>query len=100
VHPHIKVFCDGAQAADLGPAGYYTPEAAVTFQATDGAGQGSDVMHNRFWIVADVAFTSNSCNKTMCTVRPIYSDPTLKTPFFTLAQAAVTQFAPPYPPLP
>jgi hypothetical protein len=95
VHPRVKVFCNGGLAADLGPQGYYSPEAPVTFEASDGASTGA----NRFWIVADVAFVANSCNQS-CVVKPIYSDPTNRTPFFTLDTAAKTQFAPPYPPFP
>lgn len=96
VHPEIKIFCNGALAADLGPGGYYDPETAVTFEPSDGSGVGG----NRFWIVADVAFANDMCGKTLCTVKPVYSDPTQKTPFFTIDDAAVSTFAPPYPPGP
>jgi hypothetical protein len=96
VHPEIKVFCNGALAADLGPAGYYDPETPVTFKPSDGEG----TVGNRFWIVADVAFTSDNCGKSFCTVKPVYSDPVPKTPFFTIANAAASTFAPPYPPAP
>ena len=30
VHPEIKIYCNGALAGDLGPNGYYAPEAPVT----------------------------------------------------------------------
>jgi hypothetical protein len=98
VHPEIKIFCNGALAADLGPAGYYMPETPVTFEPSDGAGLGG----NRFWMVADVAFSDDKCGKTLCTVKPIYSDQAQKTPFFTIDDAATTpgNFAPPYPPAP
>jgi hypothetical protein len=96
VHPEIKIFCNGALAADLGPGGYYDPETPVTFEPSDGAGIGG----NRFWIVADVAFKDDMCGKTQCVVKPIYSDPTQKTPFFTIDDAATSTFAPPWPPPP
>jgi hypothetical protein len=94
VHPEIKIFCNGALAADLGPSGYYDPETPVTFQSSDGAGIGG----NRFWIVADVAFVDDKCGKSFCTVKPVYADPGQKTPFFTIDDVAVSTFAPPYPP--
>ncbi|MFT3767849.1 MAG: hypothetical protein QM820_20555 [Minicystis sp.] len=96
VHPEIKIFCNSALAAHLGPAGYYDPETPVTFEPFDGASLGS----NRFWVVADVAFTDDKCGKSFCTVRPIYSDPVTKTPYFITDDTANTSFAPPYPPAP
>jgi hypothetical protein len=96
VHPELKIFCNGALAGHLGPQGYYVPEAPITFEPSDGAGVGG----NRFWIAADVAFTDDKCGGTSCTVRPVYSDAAQKTPFFTIDDAAVTSFAPPYPPPP
>jgi hypothetical protein len=96
VHPVVKVFCDGALSGQLGPTGYYVPQAPVTFEPADGAGIGG----NRFWIVADVAFQYNACGPATCTVKPVYSDPTNKTPLFTIDTGATTTFAPPYPPPP
>lgn len=96
VHPNIKIFCNGALAADLGPQGYYMPESPVTFQPSDGSSFGG----NRFWVVADVAFKADMCNNTQCVVRPVYSDPNAKTPFLTNDTAATTMFAPGYPPPP
>jgi hypothetical protein len=96
VHPEIKIFCNGALAGDLGPNGYYMPQSPVTFEAADGEGIGG----NRFWIVADVGFASDGCGATTCTVQPIYSDATQQTPFFTIDNAAVSAFAPAYPPPP
>ena len=96
VHPEIKVFCNGALAADLGPGGYYDPETPVTFEPSDGSSIGG----NRFWVVGDVAFVDDKCGKSFCTVRPVYSDPVQKTPFFTIDDAATSTFAPPYPPPP
>jgi len=95
VHPTVKIFCNGALAAELGPQGYYSPEAPVTFEPSDGTGTA-----NRFWMVADVAFTSNQCGSSFCVVNPIYANPAGKTPFFTLDDVAETTFAPAYPPPP
>jgi hypothetical protein len=94
VHPEVKVFCNGALSADLGPNQFYSPQSPVTFEAADGAGNGTG---NRFWIVADVAFTTDACGNQSCTVLPIYSDAANKTPFFTLDTAAEATFAPPWP---
>jgi hypothetical protein len=118
VHPDVKIWCNGALAADLGPQGYYAPPMSdagapdggagggggsdaggptpVTFEPGDGAGIGG----NRFWIVADVGFSADMCGKTICTVKPIYSDKALQTPFFTIDNAATSDFAPAYPPPP
>lgn len=98
VHPTVKVFCDGALAAQLGPAGYYDPEVPVTFEPADGAGALNS--GNRFWVVADVGFSASMCGKTSCTVKPVYSDPVARTPFFVTDTAAVAGFAPAYPPPP
>lgn len=96
VHPTVKVFCDGALAAELGPTGYYDPSSPVTFASYDGAG-GSE--ENRFWMVADVAFKKSQCSSG-CVVKPLYSDGPTKTPFLTFANAAEANFGPPYPPPP
>jgi hypothetical protein len=90
--------CNGALAADLGPAGYHSPEAPVTFIPADGGS--ADSTGNRFWVVADVAFTDDKCSKTGCVVKPIHADSAQKTPYFVLASDAMTSFTPPYPPLP
>ena len=97
VHPDVKIFCNGALTAELGSAGYYSPESPVTFSSSDGEDVGTS---NRFWVVADVAFVNDKCGKSFCTVNPLYSDPVGKTPFFLLDGAATAGFAPPYAPLP
>jgi hypothetical protein len=97
VHPDVKIFCNGTLTAELGSGGYYSPESPVTFSSSDGESVGDS---NRFWVVADVAFTNDKCGKTSCTVKPIYSDPNGKTPFFLLDSAATSGFAPSYGPLP
>jgi len=94
VHPEIKVFCNGALAADLGPSGYYTPASAVTFHASDGAASGG--VGNIFWIAADVAFTTDSCGRTTCTVQPLYADAN-QTPVLTLDTLATASFVPAWP---
>lgn len=96
VHPKIKVYCDGALAAELGPAGYYDPESPITFVPSDGDG----FDENRFWLVADVAFVDSECGNKGCIVKPLYSDPVAKTPVFTIDTAAEAGFGPDYPPLP
>jgi hypothetical protein len=96
VHPRIKVFCNGALAAELGPAGYYDPEAPITFIPSDGEGPAG----NRFWLAGDVAFIDSECGTKSCVVQPLYLDPMGKTPVFTLDGAAESSFGPDYPPLP
>jgi hypothetical protein len=97
VHPEIKVFCNGALSADLGPQGFSMPAAPVTFTPADGVGTGSG---NIFWVVADVAFTSDTCGNSTCTVQPVYADPTNLTPYLTLDTSATAAFAPAWPPPP
>jgi len=97
VHPEIKIFCNGALSADLGPQGFYSPTAPVTFDSSDGMGSGTG---NRFWIAADVAFSTDACGATTCIVQPIYSDATNLTPLLTLDTAAKALFAPAWPPAP
>lgn len=96
VHPAIKIYCDGALAAELGPAGYYDPEAAITFVPSDGEG----IAGNRFWLAADVAFVASDCGTNSCVVKPLYADPVGKTPVFLLDQTAEQSFGPDYPPAP
>jgi hypothetical protein len=93
VHPRIKIFCDGALGAELGPGGYNAP---VTFTPSDGASFGG----NKFWLVADVAFTQGQCQTQGCTVRPLYADPNQLTPLNTTDTNAESTYGPPYPPPP
>ncbi|MDC3958433.1 hypothetical protein [Polyangium jinanense] len=96
VHPTIKIFCDGALSAELGPKGYYDPETPITFTPTDGEGLSGG---NRFWLVADVAFReSNQCGARGCVVKPLYSDEAAKTPLLTYDDIAEQNFGPAYPP--
>lgn len=96
VHPEVKIFCDGGLAAHLGPQGYYSPQAPVTFAASDGVGPSG----TRFWTVADVAFAKDACGKTYCSVKPIYASAATRTPFFGTDTTAALNFGPAYPPPP
>ncbi|HVY48149.1 MAG TPA: hypothetical protein VHB21_19810, partial [Minicystis sp.] len=101
VHPEIKVYCNGALAADLGstpdpndpnsrqPAGFATP---VTFHPAQGSAT--------FWEVADVIFPDSQCSNTQCVVQPLYGDSMNTTPYFTPGGMANQSFGPPYPPAP
>jgi hypothetical protein len=95
VHPEVKIFCNGALAADLGPKGYYVPERPITFAPGDGAGNGSG---NRFWMVADVAFTTDMCGKSDCVVEPVFGDVPTKFPVLTTDTVAQMKIGPAYPP--
>ncbi|WP_437325386.1 hypothetical protein [Sorangium sp. So ce381] len=93
VHPRIKIFCNGSLGADLGPTGFYDPEAPVTFAPADGS--------TRYWLVADVAFVDGGeCGEDTCVVRPLYEDETLKTPLLTTRSSVESSFGPAYPPPP
>jgi hypothetical protein len=100
IHPEVKIYCNGALAADLGsvpnatdptmrdPSGYASP---VTFTP----GQGGVV----FWEVADVIFPDGACD-TQCIVQPLYADPSMTMPLTVPAGQANSDFGPPYPPVP
>jgi len=92
VHPRIKIYCEGALAADLGPAGYYTPEMSVSFPPN-----GSSSL---YWLVADVAFTEGECQSKGCVVQPLYMNPNTKEPYLVQVSTVESTFAPPYPPPP
>jgi hypothetical protein len=92
VHPHVRIFCHGRLAAELGNTGYYTPSSAVTFLPSDGS--------ERFWLVADVLFRDDKCDEQVCYVQPIYYDPATKTPLLTTSTIVTQTYGPPYPPLP
>ncbi|HSN97554.1 MAG TPA: hypothetical protein VLS89_04615 [Candidatus Nanopelagicales bacterium] len=90
IYNRVKIYCNGALAADLGPTGYYMPENPVVFN-TAGAGE-------TYWLVADVRFQEGQCNTATCEVVPLYLDANLKTPFLTTETFVSTNFGPPYPP--
>jgi hypothetical protein len=92
VHPAVKIFCHGLLAAELGPAGYYSPESPVTFSAADA--------FTLFWVVADVAFGHDAYGTPRCLVEPVYADAATRTPFLTTASIASTTLGPAYPPPP
>lgn len=97
VHPRVKVFCDGALRADLGPDGFYTPAKPVTFASSDGANTGSG---NRFWPVADVGFVTDACGSRHCVVSPVYASATTRAAYFATDIVAESAFLPAYPPGP
>lgn len=92
VHPAVKIYCGGELAAELGPGGYYVPEAAVAFTAASAP--------TRYWLVADVAFGIDAYGTRRCLVAPLYLDAASRTPLFTTASQAASSFGPPYPPPP
>ncbi len=88
--PNIKIFCDGALAANLGTTGFNTPEAPMSFAPS---------ASNDFWLVADVLFQDNGCIKE-CVVAPLYQDAAQKTPYVVTEASAESNNGPTYPPLP
>lgn len=93
IHPKIKVYCDGALAADLGQQGYNTPESPVVFPQNQAG--------TLFWMVADVLFKpADECTPSACVVEPLYLDPATKTPLITDELQAESNFGPSYPPVP
>ncbi|WP_437670290.1 hypothetical protein [Sorangium sp. So ce131] len=93
VHPRIKIFCNSALGADLGPTGFYSPERPVAF-----ARAGSSEL---FWLVADVLFkTPDECGQETCVVQPLYEDALQKTPLLTTEAYVESNFGPDYPPVP
>jgi hypothetical protein len=94
VHPRVRIFCNAALVAELGPQGYNTP---VTFEAADGDGWGDG--QNKFWMVADVRFAADDpCLLQNCEVVTLYQDANAKTAYFTTENQAMASFGPPYPP--
>ncbi|WP_437775081.1 hypothetical protein [Sorangium sp. So ce1097] len=93
IHPRIKVFCNSALGADLGPTGFYSPERSVAFAPGD--------VRDRFWLVADVLFPEpDECGAAACIVQPIYRNAETKTPLLTTKAYVEANFGPAYPPLP
>ncbi len=77
--PTMKIFCDGALKAQLGPEGYNVPL----------------TLSSGVWLAADVAFVEDDCSSE-CVVSPIYMDAASQTPFIAPAPAT----GPAFPPLP
>jgi hypothetical protein len=93
IHPRIKIFCNSALGADLGPAGFYSPERPVAFAPED--------ERTRFWLVADVLFPEpDECGQAACIVQPLYESASAKTPLLTTSDYVETSFGPAYPKLP
>jgi hypothetical protein len=88
VRPRIRIFCDAAQIAELGPQGYNTP---VTFAPADTS--------TRFWLVADVRFLGDPCISQKCEVRPLYYDEAAQTALLATVAQVQASYGPPYPPL-
>ncbi len=93
VFPNVKIFCDGALAADLGTAGFYNPEQPFQWNNS------SDV--RKYWLVADVLFHEDECVKE-CIVQPLYLAPDVDAhiPIVLTEAEAESQNGPPYPPIP
>jgi hypothetical protein len=91
VHPRIRVFCNAAQVAELGPSGYNTP---VTFHPADGTNPST----NAFWLVADVRFLSDQCVDQKCEVKTLYYDEGQQTALLTTVPMVQGSYGPPYPP--
>lgn len=90
IRPRMKVYCDGALSADLGPTGFYDPEAPIIFPSSGGG--------TLFWLAADVRFQEGSCGAKTCQVVPLYMSPAGKEPWLTTESQVESNFGPPYPP--
>jgi hypothetical protein len=89
--PNVKIFCNGALAADLGNAGFYVPTAPIVY----GAAQDN----SQQWLVADVIFHETEC-VSECIVEPLYADAANKTPVILTPAEYGLNNGPPYPPIP
>jgi hypothetical protein len=87
VTPSVKIFCNGALAAELGELGYANP---VTLNGP--------ADENKMWLVADVLFREDEC-VSECIVEPLKLAPTENPVIFTAAQYGANA-GPPYPPVP
>ncbi len=90
-HPVVKIYCDGALAAELGNHGFNNPETAIAWNLATQADQ--------FWSVADVKFKQDQCSKE-CIVKPIYvnNDTVNRQPVYASESTVSSTFSPPYPP--
>lgn len=82
--PTIKIYCDGALAAELGPEGFNAPVA---------------VPGRQMWLTADVLFQDDGCTK-RCVVQPIYQNAAQQTPYFMTESQANTSVGPAFQPIP
>ncbi len=78
--PTLRVFCDGALRAVLGPEGFATPVETSSQQP------------KQVWLAADVRWTEGECSRE-CEVLPIYRDADLQTAWIDPAPAG----GPPFP---
>jgi len=94
-HPVINIYCGGGQVARIGsdvvggqlkPSGYSEP---VTLQPGD--------CGKKFWVAADIHAKKGECSL-LCEVKPIYSNPSTKAPYFMTPDAAAKSFGPPQSP--
>lgn len=100
IHPRVKIYCDRALGAILGPTGFYTPERPVAFRPEDAGTSGTDP-DARVWLVADVIFPKpDECGNNSCVVRPLYQDEAEKTPLLRTRQFVEATFSPGYRPAP
>ncbi|HVY48054.1 MAG TPA: hypothetical protein VHB21_19335 [Minicystis sp.] len=96
IHPEVKIYCDGALAADLGPLGY--SNSPLTFTSGEGSQTYSG---NVFWLVGDVLFKpATQCTAQQCVVQPLYGDPNSMTAYTELDTGGNPAFGPAYPPIP
>src|SRR5690606_28889487 len=82
--PTLKVFCDGALKAVLGPEGFNAP---VQLSSS------GDALKKGMSLAADVAFVEDECSGE-CVVTPMYAAPVAKTPFIKTEPVAGPPFAP------
>lgn len=87
VTPTVKIFCDGALAAVLGP------QDSLTYATLNSA---SD--EDKMWMVADVLFRDDGCVKE-CVVEPLHAAGT-SNPILQTKSTYTSQFLPAYPPIP
>ncbi len=98
LHPEVKIFYDGQQFADLGPQGFYSPTAPVTFHPSDSAGAGASATATGSSRTSPSSTTAAATSPAW--VQPVYADPTSLTPYLTLDTEVTDAFAPPWPPPP
>jgi hypothetical protein len=91
VHPRVRIFCDAALVAELGPQGYSEP---VTFTPADGASPSE----NRFWLAADVRFLDDPCVSQKCEVKPLFYDEAAQSALLTTVPMVQQSYGPPYAP--
>ncbi|MBL8739580.1 MAG: hypothetical protein JNK04_00755, partial [Myxococcales bacterium] len=91
VLPNVKIFCNGALAADLGTLGFNAP-----FDWT-----AAEAGNDEIWLVADVLFVDDQCNGSQCIVQPLYTDMNLQTPVVVPVDfSGNAPNGPAYPPIP